>query len=71
MYADLLFPVFNLITDKFDGNDVALAVSAKPWEERRSMAYFAGHLTGQPQMVAEGTHLLNPRLRAAEIAVER
>ncbi|GAQ81757.1 hypothetical protein KFL_000900120 [Klebsormidium nitens] len=70
-FADLLFPVFNMITDKFDGNDVTSAATATPWEERRDVAYFVGHLTGQPQTQAYGSHLINPRLRAAEIALER
>lgn len=60
-----------MINDKFEGEDVALAAAAKPWEARRAVAYFAGRVTGQPHMHAQGTHLVNPRLRTAEIAVER
>lgn len=69
--TDQLLPTFQMAVDKFSGVDVILAATGKPWEERDDVAHFVGHLTGQPRDQARGSPLLNPRVRAAEIALER
>lgn len=71
-FADLLLPTYVMIHNKFWGFDVMAAASGRPWDELENKAYFVGRLTGNP--VPEditGTHLINPRLRAAELARER
>lgn len=69
--ADLLLPTGYLVLEKFHGYDVTNSAWGKPWEERADLAYFVGRMTGEPLPNLEGIHVVNPRLRAAEIATER